>query len=440
MPSIITTALRTLNSDSLSRRMSDEPTYLFIGKDTSWPDEQIAPTPTGSDGEMIQAFKDIQALKRINTSSACSVIPRRDWASNTVYDQYDHRVDMVNGRKPNGARYQYYVFTDEFTVYKCISNNYGAQSTVKPTSSQLSPFQTADGYIWKYMYTVLGQDVFNYLTADWLPIYTIQVNNGSAQWQVQSNAIDGAVHNILVDAGGTGYSSANPPVITVNGDGTGAVAFANINPSTGVITGVTVTTPGQGYTHASVSLSGVGGGVGATFTCILSPPGGHGKDARDELGGDSLMLKVTLNGDESGTFPVTSFRQAGLIFKPLSVELGTKLTVPSTNGFANNDTITGTTSAATGRIRLVDANRRILWIDTVSGTFIQNETIDVDGLSPTNSIVEFVESNTNLVLTTSNVPTANLVPRSGELIYMSNRIRVTRSAAQTEEIRFVIQF
>lgn len=278
------------------------------------------------------------------------------------------------------------------------------------------------------------------MTTDWLPIYTIPVNNGSAQWQVQTNAIDGGIHHIIVDVGGTGYSAASPPTVTINGDGVGAVAFTQINASTGVITGVIVTNPGSGYTYATISLSGVGVGVGAAFTCIMSPPGGHGKDARNELGGDNLMLKVTLTGDESGTFPLTSFRQAGLLFKPLSTELGTKLTVPSTNGFVEGDSITGLTSGATGRIRLVDTNRRVLWIDTVGGTFIQNETIDVVGPSLANVIVEFVDSNVNIVLSGSNIPSTNLVPRSGEILYMSNRVQVIRSAAQTEEIRFVLQF
>lgn len=61
----------------------------------------------------------------------------------------------------------------------------------------------------------------------------------------------GAVEQIVVTDGGSGYVSA--PTVTVTGGGTGATATATV--SNGVVTLVTVTAPGTGYTTATVTFS-----------------------------------------------------------------------------------------------------------------------------------------------------------------------------------------
>ena len=61
----------------------------------------------------------------------------------------------------------------------------------------------------------------------------------------------GAVESIVITDGGSGYTSA--PTVTVTGDGTGATATATI--SDGVVTSVTVDTPGSGYSTATVEFS-----------------------------------------------------------------------------------------------------------------------------------------------------------------------------------------
>lgn len=438
MPSIITNHMRIVNSDTFARRISLQPTYLFIGKNTAWADEELPDVPFETDNEKIELFKNILAYKRVQSSEINSVVPRINWAANTIYDFYDSRINMIDGRKPSGAKYQFYVLTDEFNVYKCLSNNNGAPSTVKPTSQQITDFQTPDGYVWKYMYTIRSADVFNYMTPDWIPIYTIEANDGSAQWQAQQAAIDGAIHNIVITNAGTGYNPLSPPIITIIGDGIGATANVEIDPITGAIRKVNVINVGEGYTTATVQLTNVGGGVSAILTPIIAPAGGHGKDARVELGGVHKMIKMELGGTEGGTFPVGTFRQSGLIFKPLSTELGTKITLATTNGYAEDDTITGGITGATGRIRLVDSNDRILWVDNVVGEFIQNEVIsNQDNFDAT---IQTVENETNIVLNAAITPASNVVLKTGEILYLSNREPITRSESQQEEVRFVISF
>lgn len=72
------------------------------------------------------------------------------------------------------------------------------------------------------------------------------------------------VTNIILGGTTTGYIGA--PVVKIVGDGVGAAAIANFDPATGTITGITVTSPGSGYTTAAVTLAGGSGtpGLGAT--------------------------------------------------------------------------------------------------------------------------------------------------------------------------------
>jgi hypothetical protein len=181
----------------------------------------------------------------------------------------------------------------------------------------------------------------------------------------------------------------------------------------------------------------VGAGLGATAQAVLAPVGGHGKDAKLELGGVNKMIKMTLAGTEGGTFPIGTFRQAGVIHKPLCADQGSKITVESTNGFEAGSIITGDTSGATGVIRLLDANERVIWVDTVVGAFLQSESVLSLGHS---APVQRVDNNTSLVLVSSVAPGSSLVVRTGDVLYISNRQFINRNDTQSEEIRFIIGF
>jgi fibronectin-binding autotransporter adhesin len=66
--------------------------------------------------------------------------------------------------------------------------------------------------------------------------------------------------------GGTNSGYIDTPVVTVTGGGgTGATAVANLNYTTGQVTGITITNPGTGYTSAP-TLTLLGGGGAATVS------------------------------------------------------------------------------------------------------------------------------------------------------------------------------
>lgn len=441
MPAIINNDLRIFNSDAFQRAVESVPTYVFIGNETPWTDENNPPVPQDSDFEKTRLFKGLLAIKKISPSNVQSVIPRYDWFSGNTYDEYDYRVNMIDDKSDDtGNFYQYYVATDEFNVYKCISNNSRVSSTVKPTGSPIAPFQTGDGYIWKYMYTIRAIDVFSFLTKDWMPCYTIIINDGSSQWQVQQTAVDGSIEHVVVESGGSGYDPVTTPDITITGDGTGATAIAVIDGVTGAIKSILITNSGSGYTEATVSLQNVGGGSGASATAMLSPIGGHGSDSKSELGAVHKMIRMELSGDENGTFPATSYRQAGILAMPFSTDIGSKLMFPSSNAdlYSNGQLLTGQTSGATGIIRYIGVNGRYLYVDNVNGAFIQTENVkNNDGIT----------ANLNDIETNSLVPETNLVAsnadittRRGKFLYVSNRTPITRTIDQTEDIRMIISY
>ena len=67
----------------------------------------------------------------------------------------------------------FYVVTSDYNVYKVISNNNGAQSTVMPTGTSTNILTTTDGYKWKFMYSISASDVIKFVTSDFIPVKTI---------------------------------------------------------------------------------------------------------------------------------------------------------------------------------------------------------------------------------------------------------------------------
>lgn len=202
--------------------------YLFIGKCTPWEssdkfsganeltNDLNPPTPPDTVQNVdFEIWRNMIAAKKINPNDVKHVIPRYDWSLNNdgsgkVYSQYDD----LNKSLFNSTTSPFYVFTDDFNVYKCIFNNYGAQSTEKPTGTNSSTMiKTSDGYVWKYMYSISPSDSLKFVTTSHIPVETLKeapnLTNDSSQqglqWQVQKSAVDGGVHSFVKISEGEGY-------------------------------------------------------------------------------------------------------------------------------------------------------------------------------------------------------------------------------------------
>lgn len=269
MTLLLRSAGRTEIARSLYRDIYNENDffYFFVGRTTEWDDEESPEIPVDSVRYNSTSTRNMLFVKRIQSSDAVLMINRIDWSSEVVYDQYDDKYGELDSLGNQYTAYSgsvtlkdalFYVLTDDDHVYKCISNNNDIQSTIKPTGTSTLPTETADGYIWKFMFKVEASDKTKFLTTEYIPVRKI-AGAGDPEFDV-----NGQIDDIMITATGSSYETA--PIVVINGDGVGAVATASV--SGGEVTSISLTNAGSGYSFAYITFSG-GGGSGATASVTL---------------------------------------------------------------------------------------------------------------------------------------------------------------------------
>jgi len=442
MPAIIKTDVRVKNADAFKYLIQSQPSYFLLSGTSEWDDETNPPTPRDTTEWENITMSELIGIKKIQQTDIISVAPRTNWAAGAVFDQYDHQIDLINTRNPStGNFYRFYVITEDFNVYKCLSNSYSSTSQDRPTGTNPSPFQTPDGYVWKYMYTVQSSDAFKFMTSNWMPCYTLTYNDGSAQWNSQQSAISGTVDTIDVLVEGTGYSFSSPPTVTIIGDGTGAEASPVVDEFTGELIDIVVTSAGSGYTQATVQIVDSGSGAGGTGRAVIGPRAGHGADPRVELGATYTMVKVSVDGDEGGVLPVgISYRTSGIINMPLNPVLTAfRVSIPASSSqlYYANETVTGQTSGATANVLLVDYITGTLYLDNVVGGFVQSESISSQSYNTTTIQTVYTDFKP---LTAVVYGATDVEKSSGQLFYISNREKISRVSNQQEDLIAILSF
>ena len=209
MPGIVTRRFRIHNSEQFHEAFSEaSPTqmYLFIGRVDAFPDDNNPPTPPDSIQETeFNQWRNMLAAKRVQSSDISFSLSRYDWSTGKVYRQFDPTSNTLFDTPASSNTM--YVITEDFNVYKCLFNNKGGASTVKPTGTSTSVLSTADGYKWKFMYSISAADALKFVTSNFIPVQTLTANDGSAQFSVQSAAANGNIEIINVTGGGSNYKS-----------------------------------------------------------------------------------------------------------------------------------------------------------------------------------------------------------------------------------------
>jgi len=236
------------------------------------------------------------------------------------------------------------VVTSDYNVYKCIDNNRNANSTVKPTGTGTSIITTADGYRWKFMYTISGGEITKFLTRDYMPVKTLKTNDSSAQWSVQQAAANGAINHIVITANGSGY------YLTSN-------TFSAITNSTVMVLANNVSTVDDFYNDYSIFISsGLGSGqikkiknyVGASKTLTLNSAFTITPNTSSRY---IISPTVTVRGD-SGL--IDGVRATAYVANVTPISNGSirKITMidPGLNYSQANVTITSNSSHGTGAI------------------------------------------------------------------------------------------
>ena len=429
---------------------SAENYFAVIGRSEDWNDSDIAPTVVNTAREERNFRLGAQSAKNIIDLSF--VVPRYNWSSGAIYSAYD---DAQVGYPAQ----TYYVMNDNNQVYMCIQQSKNASgqaqvSTVQPSGNTTgTPFDTADGYIWKFLYSISALDATKYISANYLPIKLQGATDSDSpaadveQLAVQNAAVVGQIIGYAVDSGGSGYTST--PTVTVTGNGTKAKAGATI--SGGQVVKVELIdssgnyTLGSGYDFADVAVTGGGSPTKpASVRAILSTPLGLGGDPRDDLRSTAIMFNVKPEGTENTDFIVgNDFRQVGLM-KDLKDSSGSvdftastgiilkQLKLSSvTSGFTADNTIEGSTSGVQALIDKVDSSN--IW-------YHQTEVTGFGNFDSGENITE-TDGNGAGVLNASFAPYINpeIDAFSGQLLYIDNRAAITRATDQTEDIKIVIQ-
>ena len=477
MAAIITEKFRLHNAKEFKQSATEtgNAMYMFIGRPLSWADDSNPPTPVDSLNDEYDAYANMTALKKVSSTDVSHAIIRRDWTSGTKYDEYRHNYTSSNKSTSNASTLwasTFHVVTSDYNVYKVISNNNGADSTVMPTGTSTNILTTGDGYKWKFMYSISASDVIKFVTSDFIPVKTIGAKAGvegdvgglgvaasddnSAQWDVENGATDGTIEHARVTAGGSSYGSDGDYNVAVSGDG--ASGQLQVTVSSGAITAVTVNAVGSGYSVASITNSLLqtatsSSGTGASFDVIISPKNGHGSDPVEELGGNYVIVNSRLEYAEgSGDFPTDNdFRQIGLIVNPTNAG-GNTLSSATTLSALNRITLQSgatmpavdatiasaasiTSGTATGKVVSVDStNRYVYFLPSVDSVGNFNAFANSNGV--------FVGSTQKGTINASGGVSAaypEVQRNSGDIVYLENRGAVARAADQIEDIKLIIE-
>ncbi len=501
MTAIITEKFRLHNATQFQESFSEAAPnvyYMLIGKATGFTSgtsggtDASPPTPADDVSSEFYIWDQTIAGKKITSSDVSFAVPRRDWANSTTYDMYEDNVSSSN-LSTSGASSIYdatfFFRTSANRIYKVLDNNGGtAYSGTEPSSESTSPFAQG-GYVLKYMYTITAAEQTKFLTTDFMPVSTDST--------VSAAATDGKIESVIVTAG-SGYTDGTY-YVAVNGDGTSAGtsagAIISFVVSSGAIasfgltsgTDTVVYAGGTGYTYGTVTLSDstvfedaslssavdsgdINNGSGGAIQIVVSPKGGHGSNAVNELGGHYVMMNTLFVGAERDDLLTgNDFRNIAIVTDPTTFgtstvasdstirqTYATKLTSVS-GTFTADEKITQTSTLAVGKVVEWDSTNSILYYQqerysdygtTSAGAYIAFS--GANAISGADSSASGTpDSGADSAVTLANGFTITfadgycdpeLQPDSGNIIYNENRSPISRATDQTEDIKIVVEF
>jgi hypothetical protein len=299
------------------------------------------------------------------------------------------------------------------------------------------------------MYTITSGIKNKFFTDKYMPIVYDQFVTGAA--------VNGRLDVIRILNSGSGYFGGgnvnNYSIVTVTGDGTGASVSANV--ALGKITSINIISGGVGYSNVYVSTSDplqLGTGTKASLFGVIGPSGGNGNDPARELGASDLMISTDFIGNVGGFYPVQNdgtdnFRQISLVQDPTYTANGnlavqttysmftsvyvSQPSIPFTEGGVAYVGATYDTATFKARIVHFDTTQNLLLLNNIEG--------DVTSL-PSATIYQY---NSPSIYTYAKVylvtqPDINIL--SGQVLYVENRDKITRSPTQTESVKLVLEF
>ena len=501
MTAIITEKFRLHNAEQFFESFSEAAPhvyYMLIGKATPFTSatsggtDASPPTPADDVSSEFYVWDQTIAGKNISSSDVTHALARRDWANSTTFDMYEDNISSSNLTTSGQATlYQstFFFRTSDNRIYKVLDNNAGtAYSGSEPTSESTSPFAQG-GYVLKYMYTITAAEQTKFLTTDFMPVTTDST--------VSAAATDGKIESLIVTAGAS-YTDGTY-YVAVNGDGasagtssgavisfvvsSGAIASFGLTSGTDTIVyaggasytfGTVTLTDATVFTDAAlstaVSTGNIDNGSGGAIQVVISPKGGHGFNAINELGGHYVLMNTLFIGAERDDLLTgNDFRNIAIVTDPTTFGTSTvasdstarqtyaaKLTSVS-GTFTADEKITQASTAAIGRVVEWDSTNSILYYQqeryTDYGTSSVGAYVAFSGANvitgASSSAAGTPDSTSDSAVTLANGFTITFAdgyvnpevqPDSGNIIYTENRSPISRATDQTEDIKIVVEF
>lgn len=444
---IITRNMRIHNARQFKEAFSetdDTKMYVFIGRSDSWANNASPPTPIDTaQATDFDIYKTMISAKKISQSDVEFVIPRNNWLSGRIYHEFQA---SDTGLYANN----FYAVTDEFNVYKCIFNVNNTPSTVKPTSTNTSGiFKTADGYLWKYMYSISAADRLKFVNSNFIPVKEILTSDGSAQFNVQQAAANGTIGAIDVVSRGSGYEQ-NQSTFSAVTNSSVLIAASTANSAQGFYTGSNIFIKSglgagqirtvQDYNGSTKRLlldSGFSITPNTSSTYLISPKvtvsgDGTGGQAYAEVFSNGAIANVTIISGginySTATVAITANSTHGtgataVAYNPPkeghgasavhelgghNVMINSRLAPDDLPGFGNvdfrivgilQDPVLSATGAISNNSTLNMTTR--IKVNTVSGTYTEDEFVNGNSSSASGRVVLF--ANTNATSTEGNL-------------------------------------
>lgn len=165
MPEILTTNFKSDTTRIFIDSLSSDEYYLFVSSISTF-------DPNNTQFSKNEFLEKTLFGKKILNEDIHFMIKYYPWQKGLVYTEYDDRVDLsdknfyaVVGPNDND--------TGDYRVYKCLNNNGGTAVSNPPNYNATQPeqiYETADGYVWKYIYRLTDLEFEAYNALGYIPI------------------------------------------------------------------------------------------------------------------------------------------------------------------------------------------------------------------------------------------------------------------------------
>lgn len=197
---LLTLEYKNISSGIFIAEIDSTNYYIFAAKSTPYVNsDSIIEIPQDTNSYKLGVYNSMLFGKLISGNDVSMMINRHDWTENTIFAMYDDQDS-------NLSEENYYAVVNagaEYHLFKCLDNNDNSPSIIQPDYASVSLsdeyYETSDGYIWKYMYSLDSATVSKFATNNFFPL--------SVNETVIENAINGAIDIIKVEDGGYNYNN-----------------------------------------------------------------------------------------------------------------------------------------------------------------------------------------------------------------------------------------